>query len=118
MLLRASGQSRNESFDLSAVMEGGHAGGVQHGELLLALVDAVIGDDDARLAEARRAIVDTIGPEALVDSAAVIATFSQMDRIADAAGIPLDEPLEMMTRDLRDELGVAKFASAANTPRA
>ena len=59
-----------------------------------------------------------LGPEAVVETAAVIATFSKMDRIADATGIPLDGPLALMTEELRDEIGIGRFASAENTPDA
>jgi hypothetical protein len=38
-----------------------------------------------------------------------------VDRIADATGIPLDGMLLDANRDLRGELGLARFASAANT---
>jgi len=38
-----------------------------------------------------------------------------MVRIADATGIPLDAPLELLSQDLRDELGLERFGSARNT---
>jgi hypothetical protein len=39
-------------------------------------------------------------------------------RIADGAGISLDEPLAFVTSGLRADLGIDRFASAANTRRA
>jgi hypothetical protein len=129
MLLRASGANRNASYDLGAVMDPQRASGVAHGDVLIELVDAVMDANapragatsvtvDARLVAARAAVVAALGDEALVDAAAVIAMFNQADRVADGAGIPLDEPLEMMTRELRQEIGVGRFSSAANSPRA
>jgi hypothetical protein len=118
MLLRASGASRNEAYDLGAVMQPGTSTGVPHDRILIELVDAALGRDEKRRAAAREDLVRELGPTALVDTAAIIASFSQAVRTADGAGIPLDEPLEMMTRDLRTELGVTRFASAANTPGA
>jgi hypothetical protein len=118
MLLRASGAYRNEVYDPLAVMTTERASGVACGDVLVELVDAVMEPDEARRTAARAAVVEALGPQALIDAAAVIAMFHQADRVADGAGIPLDEPLALMTRDLRSELGVERFTSAANTPRA
>ena len=48
----------------------------------------------------------------------MIGAFNVVDRIADATGIPLDPMLDAMSGDIRQELGLARFASAANTPGA
>jgi hypothetical protein len=116
MLLRVSGASRNESWDVDAVMDADRAAGVAHESVLRELVEAVMQPDDERVTRARDAVARALGSDALVDAAAVIATFHHMDRVADGAGIPLDEPLEAMTRDLREQLGLTRFPSAANTP--
>lgn len=113
-----SGESTGDSYDVTAVTKDGHDSGVPHGEALVRLVDAVAGDDDDELAVARQALIDAMGLDAVVDTAGVIATFNQMDRIADATGIPLDAPLEAATTGLREDLGVGMYASAANTPAA
>jgi hypothetical protein len=47
-----------------------------------------------------------------------VAAFNVVDRIADATGIPLDDMLRPMSADVRRELNLARFASAANTPGA
>jgi hypothetical protein len=39
----------------------------------------------------------------------------QMDRIADATGIPLDNQVRDLTDGLRAELGLNDYASAQNT---
>ena len=118
MLLRASGATKNEAYELGAVMDPATASGIAHERVLIEMADAVLRGDEARRTAAREALVREMGPAALVDTAAIIAAFSQAVRTADGAGIPLDDPLEMMTRDLRSELGVDRFPSAANTPRA
>jgi len=41
-----------------------------------------------------------------------------MVRIADSTGIPLDAPLEMVSHDLREEIGVGALGSATSTPAA
>jgi len=66
----------------------------------------------AREREALRAV---LSDEAFVDTCATIAAFSTVDRIADATGIPLDEGLAALSGEVRRELGLARFASAANT---
>ena len=118
MLLRESGTLAGESYDLSVITEqGSGGGGVPHGETLLAFTEAVMGEDEAALVRARQEVLDKLGPEQLVDAAGVAATFNMMDRIADATGIPLDGPLDFMTVDMRTEIGLDRFPSAANTPK-
>jgi len=41
---------------------------------------------------------------------------STSDRIADATGIPLDPMLHAASGEVRAELGLSRFGSAANTP--
>ena len=73
-------------------------------------------DDDERAA-ARDALRGAVGSAGLVDAAAVLGNFERMTRIADATGIALDAPVEMMSSDFRETLGLDGFASAAQTPR-
>jgi hypothetical protein len=91
--------------------------GVAHAETLLAFADAMVGGDDDALARVRERVLDRLGPEQLVDAAAVASNFERMVRIADATGIPLDAGLDLMTDDLRADLALARFGAAANTPR-
>jgi hypothetical protein len=58
-----------------------------------------------------------MGPDALVDAAAVIACFQRLNRMADGTGIALDEQMVMMTAGLRDKLDVGDYVSARNTPK-
>ncbi len=118
MLLRASGKLAGEPVDLRVVTDAGAAGasGVAEADALLAFTDALVAHDGDALGRARADLLERLGPEGLVDAAAVASNFERMDRIADATGIPLDAPLAMMTEDLCAELGLGRFASAANTP--
>ena len=113
MLLR--GSSPTGEIDLQAAVNASTENGVPHGALLNAFTEAVLGTDDAQLDTARNAIVTALGPAALVDAAAVIAAFMQMDRIADATGVPLDDFVVDATNDFREDLGLHKFGSARNT---
>jgi hypothetical protein len=105
------------AVDLSAVnAPDGRDAGVAHGAKLLAFTDAVMGGDDAALARERRALRSVLSDEAFVDACAVIGAFNVVDRIADATGIPLDAGMAAMSRDVRAELDLARFASSANSP--
>jgi hypothetical protein len=119
MLLRASGETTGKEFDLHAVTDGTAAAtsGVAQAETLVAFAEAVVDQDEKTLANARARVLVELGPEALVDAAAVAANFERMVRIADSTGIPLDGFLEAMTAELQQELNLQRFGSAANTPR-
>jgi hypothetical protein len=116
MLLRASGETTGETFSVKAVTDGSHESGVPHGAALVRLAEATLGDDAAALSASREEVRQTLGSDGLVDAAAVIATFSKMDRIADGTGIPLDGPMDVLTQGLREEIGIDHFMSARNTP--
>ena len=76
MLLRASGAMTGEAVGVALVKgESADDGGVPSGRLLVSFAEAVLGEEDAVLARARRVLVEMLGPEALVDASAVIAGF-------------------------------------------
>jgi hypothetical protein len=86
-------------------------GGIPHSTLLARFADAAIADDDRDLATARSELQDTLGDAALVDAAAVVATFNAIVRVADSTGIPIDEARIEPTADLREQLGINDFPS-------
>jgi hypothetical protein len=92
------------------------ASGVAHADALVALAEALVGDDEAALAEARQRALERMGPEAFVDAVAVASNFERMVRIADGTGIPLDTPMNLISEDVREELNLGRFAAAAHTP--
>jgi hypothetical protein len=94
----------------------GSASGVAQGDILLVFAEAVVADDDDGLTWARDAVVQTLGPEAMVDAAGVASNFMRMVRIADSTGIPLDGPMAERTREVREELRLERFAGAQNMP--
>jgi hypothetical protein len=119
MLLRVSGQTTGTEPDLNAV-HGAAAGdgGVTHGARLVAFTEAVMREGATAIARKRAALRGVLSPEAFVDTCAVIGAFNVVDRVADATGIPLDDQLVTATGELRAQLGLGRFASAANTPGA
>jgi hypothetical protein len=98
--------------------DAGSDGGVAHGRRLVAFAEAIMGTDDAAILRERAALRAVLSDEAFVDAAAVIGTFNIVVRIADATGIPVDESIAFASADVREELDLARFASAANTPAA
>jgi len=89
--------------------------GVPGGEALTALAEAAVGGDEQALRAARESVRRALGDEALVDAAAVVGNFERMVRIADGTGIPLDEPMAMITADMRAELSIDAYGGAERT---
>jgi alkylhydroperoxidase family enzyme len=115
MMLRVSSQMTGTEVDLTAVTGAGRPdAGVAHGALLLAFTEAVMRGESAATERARLRAV--LSPEEFVEVAAVIAAFNTVDRVADATGIPLDPVMQAISKGVRDQLDLARFASAANTP--
>jgi len=111
-----SGEIEGSTVDLHAVTDGKSDSGVEHGDLLVAFAEAAVGGSDAELETARQALLDAVGPEKLVDAAAVVGNFQRMVRIADSTGIPLDAAVAALSADVREDLGIDAFSSSANTP--
>ena len=84
-------------------------GGVPHGAALVAFAEAALGDDDAALAAARDQVHALLGPDGLVDAAAVVGLFNAIDRVADATGIPLEPEKAEATSDFRSALSLDQF---------
>lgn len=89
--------------------------GVGQGARLIAFTEAVMSGVEATARE-RETLRAVLSPGAFVDVCTVSAAFNVVDRIADATGIPLDRMLDAMSGDVQRELGLVRFASAANTP--
>ncbi|MDA1075829.1 MAG: hypothetical protein O3A63_13860 [Proteobacteria bacterium] len=116
-MLRASSEFADQQVDLSVITKGTDAtSGVKGETALLNLVEETVmhpGSDNLR--HARDAVLDELGPQALVDTAAVIGNFQRMTRIADGTGIPLDDMMTAMTVDIRRDLKLNEFGAAYRT---
>jgi hypothetical protein len=109
-LLRASSKAKGESFDLSLIVGKPGDGNIPHGALLVAFAEAVLGIDNERLADTQSRIRAAMGDAALVDAAAIVATFNAIDRVADATGIQIEDTKAQTTADIRAALGINAFA--------
>src|SRR5215472_17509732 len=106
MALRASTKKTGDDADITAITRAQASdGGVEHGALLIELVDAVI-DETCDPAPARRRLVDASGPGLLDEASAVLAMFQLNDRVADATGAPLDGLLVDYRRKLGAVMGI------------
>jgi AhpD family alkylhydroperoxidase len=113
-LLRVSGAMMGTAVDVAAVNGASETdAGVEHGADLLAFTEAIMRGEPATMERER--LREVLSPESFVEAAALIGAFNVVNRIADATGIPLDPVLAEMSKDVRQELGLARFASAANT---
>jgi hypothetical protein len=106
MALRASSKKTGGDADI-AVITSQHAsdGGVEHGKLLIELVDAVI-DECSDPAPVRERLVAAAGPGLLVEAGAVLGMFHLNDRVADAMGAPLDDFHIDYRRKVGEKLGL------------
>jgi hypothetical protein len=109
-LLRESSKAQGEDYDLGVLTGARGDGNIPHGALLVAFADAVLEADDRRLAGIRSEIRTTLGDAALVDAAAVTATFNAIDRVADSTGVPIEDAKAEASADFRAALGINAFA--------
>lgn len=79
--------------------------------MLLAFAEAMVGEDNTALAQARQAVVQALGPAAMVDAAGVASNFERMVRIADATGISLDDRMAAASKEVRETLHLERFAA-------
>ncbi len=115
-MLRVSAKVTNSSIDLNGINGSidAAAQGIEFGDLLMAFAGAVAGSD-ADLSGCRQALQKAAGADVLIDAAGVAANFQRMVRIADAIGIPVDDMDSELGQGVREELGLARFATARNT---
>jgi hypothetical protein len=109
-LLRESSKAQGRDYDLTLLTGGGGDGNIPHGALLARFAEAVLGKDDQVLRDIQADIRRNLGDAALVDAAAIAATFNAIDRVADATGIPIEDAKAEGTADFRAALGINAFA--------
>lgn len=117
MMLSLSMGTKGEEVNLTGIVSGSDEvdDRVPHGKILARFAEAVISGSDAELADARHAVITTVGGDGFVDAAAVVGNFERMVRVADATGIPLDEMATDATVELRENLGLNDYGMAGRT---
>ena len=109
-MLRESSKAKGENYDLTLLTGAAGDGNIPHGALLVGFAEAVLGSDEAHLSAIRSDVRARMGDAALVDAAAIVATFNAIDRVADATGIPIEDGKAAATADVRAALGINSFA--------
>ena len=109
-MLRESSKAKGENYDLTLLTGAAGDGNIPHGALLVAFAEAVLGSDEAGLSAVRSDVRARMGDAALVDAAAIVATFNAIDRVADSTGIPIEDGKAAATADFRAALGINAFA--------
>ncbi len=117
MLLRASGERDEQTYDLSAVTDGHGDSGVPHSDTIRALTEAAVANRWDELATARDAASAVMGEQAMVDVLTVAAGFNGITRVADATGIPLDDRAQAATEEMRAVVGIDRFDYAEKSAR-
>ena len=99
--LHKLGQSASGTIDLDGVLTGStDENGIEHGALIIAFVDAVLNSKSNDLEDIRNEILQQMGAEGLVDTAASIASFNSIVRVANATGTQLDRLVTDQLDDL------------------
>lgn len=107
MLLSLSSQLNGDEVNLHAITQGQEVdSGVPASNELVSFAENVLRGQGEELNQARNELIAILGPQAMVDAAAVIANFSRMVRIADGTGIPLDDMMAEYSSDMRADLGL------------
>jgi hypothetical protein len=107
-MLRGSGRHHGTDYSFEGIVHGDGGSGVEHEAALLDFADAVIADMTS-LGQARAALVEQAGKEAMIDAAAVVAGFDAITRVADGTGIPLEQPKAEASASWRSSLGIDAF---------
>jgi hypothetical protein len=105
-MLRASAIAFGYDIDIAAIEDPSIPVGIPGGNDLLHFVDAVMAGSPDERTDARTAIIDTLGPESLVDAASVFGNFEMMNRVAEGTGIPIPAQAIERMRDTIDALGL------------
>lgn len=100
---------------MAALLDPDRDSGVPGGKEILAFADAVIGPDRTAMDPARENLANALGPAAVSAAAAIAATFTKNDRIANGIGIPSELRMLRNSKEIRAELGINHFRSSVNT---
>ena len=84
-------------------------GGIEHGALLRRLVHAILGSGD--LAAVRAECLAVLGERKTVHGCQVVAAFDGINRVADVAGIRMDDALAVPAAETVETLGIAAMES-------
>ncbi len=99
--LRWSGEVHEYDIRIEGIVDPAIDVGVPGGLALVGLVDRMVEGNISACQQARATVLEELGPESLVDAAAVFGNFEMMNRVAEGTGIAvppqaLEREAEMM----------------------
>ena len=116
-MLRESIKAKGDAVDLAGLADSSclEIPGIAHSKILIEFSDVFMSREAEALADVRERLEQELNVEAVIDAAGVASNFQRMDRIADGTGLRSDDQIKELQQDLVDQLGLDKYASAANT---
>ncbi len=114
--LRWSGEHLGYPIQVESVADPSIEPGVPGGRQLLALVDAFFDRSETHWEVSRQDVLETLGPEAFVDAAAVFGNFEMMNRVAEGTGIPVPPQAIEREKDLLEVLGLYDILKSQHRP--
>ena len=106
MLLNANS---NHAYDLRGIMDPSVPTGVKHENHINALIECIVHSKWLELGELRQKADSIMGRQAVIDTLIVAAGFNGIIRVAEATGIPLDDKVKDITREMREDMGINRF---------
>ena len=113
MLLRASGDRNNESYNLDSVTsEDITDAGVENGAFLMKLAAAVYEQDADTLTDIRIQGVELLGERGIAEAMGIAAGFNGITKVANGTGLPLDQTTADVTGEMRIETGIDDYSES------
>ena len=110
MMLRESVRQTGVEFELTSLSGDEAQGTVPHQDLLLDLAEAVVERDDGAAAALRPRMIEALGVAGYLDACGVVAGFHGFTRVADCAGVPLDERYLAEADAVKAQTGVREYS--------
>ena len=110
-MLSWSGKEQNVEIDLATVRDATGGANVKFARELLDFATAATEHDDEVLVDAREALIKVAGVAITIDTAAVIANFEMMTRLADSTGARMLEEVVADRLSVATTMGVDQVVS-------
>ena len=110
-MLSWSGKEQGVEIDLANVRDATGSANVKFARELLDFATAATELDDGSLVSARQALIENAGLAITVDTAAVIANFEMMTRLADSTGARMPEEVVANRLSIATTMGVDQVIS-------
>lgn len=107
-MLRASSLAFDYPLDIRGFVDPSVDLGIPGADVLLRLVDSVLAETEP-LTGVHTDIIDRLGPESLLDAAAVFGNFEMMNRVAEGTGIPIAKQRIDRNADVIETLGISTW---------